>query len=42
MVSFLTDPPAVVEQLKQELATHPHYDPSREVQEFKGFYLEDV
>ena len=35
-VSYLNEPPEVVEKMKAEMATHPHFDSSREVHEFKG------
>mmetsp|Transcript_18844 Transcript_18844/g.62161 ORF Transcript_18844/g.62161 Transcript_18844/m.62161 type:complete len:129 (-) Transcript_18844:264-650(-) len=40
MVAFLgTD---ALEKAKKAVSTAPHYDSSREVHEFKGFYLKEV
>mmetsp|Transcript_35970 Transcript_35970/g.115134 ORF Transcript_35970/g.115134 Transcript_35970/m.115134 type:complete len:109 (+) Transcript_35970:192-518(+) len=40
MVKFLgTD---ALEKAKKAVSTAPHYDSSREVHEFKGFYLKEV
>ena len=31
-----------LEKAKKDVSTAPHYDSSREVHEFKGFYLKEV
>ena len=33
---------ATVQKLAEKVKNHPHYDSTREVREFKGFYLSDV